>query len=143
MANPNPVPPYCRVVDVSACSNSPKNRFALFRSYANSGIGDRKNQVRDSVGRRSPSYVHDDFALVGELDGIGNQIYDRLPQSADVAEEHAWYIGTHAKVEIKIPFTSANGQALHRRSQFIAQVKLDRIQVRAYPLRSWRNRGCR
>ncbi len=51
---PSPVPPYRRVVDVSACVNGSKISFCLSLRNADAGVGHRKVQIQTVLRRWVP-----------------------------------------------------------------------------------------
>jgi hypothetical protein len=83
MANPSPVPPYRRVVELSASSKAP-NSLESASGAIRFRILDRKQQQRriDGLFRKAESYCH--FAGIGEFDGVAGEIEHRLLQGRRV-----------------------------------------------------------
>ena len=94
MASPRPVPPYLRVVELSACANASKISSLLVGRDADAGVAD--GEVQRAPRRRlrlRSSTCDDDLALLGELDGVADQVDEDLPQPAGVADQRVGHVG--------------------------------------------------
>ena len=91
MDRPRPVPPYLRLVVPSACWNASKMMLLLVLGDADAGVARprRRSPARRwfSVGaskriqpRCATSMRSDDLALLGELEGVGEQVLEDLLQ---------------------------------------------------------------
>ena len=83
MAGPRPVPPNLRVVDESACEKD-WNRRHMTWGDANSGVADSE---LDLVLSLAFLYGQHYLALIGELDGIAEQVDHDLAQAGDIAAD--------------------------------------------------------
>src|SRR5262249_281382 len=78
MAKPRPVPPYCRAVKESAWVNSSNSLACCSGCHSDAGIGHGDLDPVAAVDH--PFDAQLDFALLGELSGIAQQIEQDLPQ---------------------------------------------------------------
>ena len=75
MVRPRPVPPKRRVVEPSAWLKASKIIVLLVGRDADAGVGDaRRARSRFAAGLRQARDAHEHFALVGELDGVADQV---------------------------------------------------------------------
>ncbi len=74
MASPSPVPPKRRVVDPSACRKASKIACVLVRGNADAGVADAEVQARAPLGARVLADRDDHVALLGELDGVADEV---------------------------------------------------------------------
>ena len=83
---------------------SPEDRLLLLGRNADAGVGDREVQADFPVGHGIAGDFdpHDHLALLGELDGVTNQVEQRLAQPAGVADQG---IG-HARLHVADQFQS-------------------------------------
>ena len=94
IARPRPVPPYLRVVEPSAWMNGLK-----IASCCSCGtpmpVSDTLNRsVASSVGLRLGFDGQDHLTVLGELDGVPDEIRDDLAQAAGVADQGGRHVGT-------------------------------------------------
>ena len=77
---PRPVPPYCRVVELSDWVNASKISFCLSGGIADASVGHA--EVKDGlVSNVSLQFnPHNDFSLGGEFERVSDQMHDDLPQ---------------------------------------------------------------
>ena len=128
MARPRPVPPYWRVVEESAWVNF-SNRVRILRlGDADAGVGDRQPQAA-GVRRLEAG---GDMALVGELDGVGDEVGEDLAQPVGVAAPDAGGFGVDFDRESQPlvlghgakPSRTACGHAARCRSRWSASSSL-------------------
>ena len=79
MASPSPVPPYLRVVDASAWTNSWNSLPICSRRHADAGVGDRDRHPFAARPRVARFDANRDRAVLGELAGVAREIEQRLP----------------------------------------------------------------
>ena len=93
IARPSPVPPNRRVVEPSACSNGSKIAcsFSAGMPMPVSAIREAEDDpVNAGLLQRDSD---DDLALLGELDGVADQVDQDLAQPAGVADQRVGDIG--------------------------------------------------
>ena len=91
MARPSPVPPYLRVVLLSAWLNFWNSRLLPCFAQADAGVAHRKVQQRAVLalfGRHAQHHL----AGFGELDGVAEQVEQDLAQPGDVAVDHGRHL---------------------------------------------------
>ena len=88
MASPSPVPPWRRVVELSACSNISKitGRFSSGMPIPVSLTAKCKSDVCRRTVRRD---LQAHFSLLGELDGVADQIDHDLAEAVVIADDGA------------------------------------------------------
>ena len=80
----------------------------LLRTHADAGVRDRELQARMRSGRYLlRCHLHQDRALVGELDGIVDQIDEDLAQPQGIADEEAGRLLAPPRTSRAMPFSSA------------------------------------
>ena len=88
MVRPSPVPPNLRVVEPSACVNAWKMAACLSAAIADAGVDARVKCRPTRLGRaRSRRTRTIDFAALGELDRVADQVDQDLPQAIGIADE--------------------------------------------------------
>ena len=131
IVRPRPVPPYLRVVEVSSCSKARK----IFSCLS----GGMPMPVSLTVKRSSTSlrrgvagdlHAHDHLALLGELDGVADQVEQHLAQPAGVADQGVGHVRLHVVDQLQPLPVGPHGQGpqgvADRRSQReIGQVQLE------------------
>ena len=71
----------------------------------------------------------DDLALLGELDGVADEVQQHLTQPPGIAEHHVGHVGRDVAGELE-PFSAgAQRQQLGRVAHGLAQVELDALQI--------------
>ena len=88
-----PVPGRCRRIGAWSSRRPARrleDRFCFVGGNADAGVGDGEMQA-DARSSAHPSTRHgdDDFAALGELDGVADQIDEDLPQPAGVADHRS------------------------------------------------------
>ena len=98
-------------------------------------IGDRDAEVCVTVGRRGSRFrlgrhFHDDFAPLGELDGVANEVDDHLPEPAWIADQPVGNLGRHAAGQFE-PFVGRpDGEHLHRPADALLETELNRLHLK-------------
>ena len=87
MVRPSPVPPYVRVMEPSACVKASKTLLLTVQRDADARVPDGEVQHDVLWCRRLPRHAKHDLALVGELDGVPEQIDENLAQASGVASQ--------------------------------------------------------
>ena len=86
LSSPRPVPPYLRVVELSACSNAPKI-FCCFSAGMPMPVSETQSAASiDEASRFDELHVEHHLALLGELDRVADQVHHDLPQPAGIAD---------------------------------------------------------
>ena len=106
------MPPNCRVVDVSACSNAEKicSRFSsgiptpVSRTVKCSVICESRSSSRRTSTITSPS--------ISELDGIADKVDEHLPQADGIAAKPAGHIGVQVPGQFEVPSHEREDQAI-------------------------------
>ena len=87
MARPSPVPPKRRVVDASAWANASKMSRLLSAAMPMPVSWTATRNVTRVGGHRLGVDAHRDFAALGELDRVADQVDEDLAEPAGVADE--------------------------------------------------------
>ena len=99
---PRPVPPYLRAVPASACWKASKMSACLSGGYANAGIAASRRKASRLGARSSVPWPRSQpavagvicqactDALLGELEGIGEQVFEDLLQAPHVGAATRW-----------------------------------------------------
>ena len=102
--SPRPVPSYVRVVELSSCSKAWKIFSCLSRGMpmpvsriAKCNTCDGRDPGTDgpgsvAVGSHAGLDPDDDLALLGELDGVADEVEQDLPQPAGVADQGVGHV---------------------------------------------------
>ena len=146
IVRPSPVPPYLRVVELSACANGSKMALALL-----GGMPMPVSRTVNCSARRPSSgwllsarRASDHFALLGELDGVADQVDEDLAQAARVAARAVGHVGRDVDRPAPALCSCArSASVLSVSPSAVAQVEIDSARGRACRPRSWRSRGCR
>ena len=131
IARPNPVPPCRRVVEPSACSKGSKIRSS-FCSGMPTPVSLTVKTMRRVTAGPSPgaiSTVTTNLALLGELDGVADQVDEHLPQPAGSPTRTS---GTSARIRqaSSSPFCWARRASVSIVSlDHVAQVEGDRSRT--------------
>ncbi len=87
MVSPNPVPPYLRVVEVSAWEKDSNSR-PYCSAVRPMPVSRTLKRISDGVGVLAEQLGgHHDFTDLGELDGVARQVDQDLPQPQRVADQ--------------------------------------------------------
>ena len=106
-----------------------KDELQLVGRNADAGIGHREMQPGSALGPRIESDVDHHLALLGELQGIADEIDDDLPQADRVPLEHVGHVGRHVASQLQPLLVGAGRQGVERVAQVIAQAEGDGIEV--------------
>jgi len=115
-ARPRPVPPYCREVLVSPCSNGMKIASSFSAAMPMPVSRTVKSRVTSSSSHRRPALA-ERLRRGREFGGIADQVDDHLPQPARVADQHGGKSRPSTKMGcVRLLWT----QPIHRRAEFPA-----------------------
>ena len=92
---PRPVPPYFRVVELSACVKASKIAPCFLPWDAESGITYRKMECRVVPCLMLRFYTHHHFTLGSEFYGISDEIDHNLPQSGRISSQCVRHLRQH------------------------------------------------
>ena len=148
IARPRPVPPYRREIEASAWLNDWNSRAIRSGGMPMPGVADIDDEGPSVAARARgrQAVARDgqfDLARFGELDGVGQQVDDDLPEAALVADDRARQAVVDAVGELEML------RGRERRDDvegaFDARREVERRDARARPcpLRSSRSPGCR
>jgi hypothetical protein len=111
---PKPVPPYLRVKEPSARTKGWKSLLTVWRD-TNTGISDSEAQHYFVFVGVIQSHIDSNFALLGKLDCVVDQIGEHLAQAGVVAFDAARHIAGDAGCELQFLVRSLVAQrAGHR-----------------------------
>jgi hypothetical protein len=96
ISSPRPVPPHPAFARGVGLKETAEQLLHGLRVHAHPGIGHRDDQ-RLRVVLRAPN-AHRDLALVGELDGVAEQVEQNLPHPRLVAVHPVRHVGQDARV---------------------------------------------
>ncbi len=71
-------------------------------------------------------HAHDDLALLGELDGVADEVDENLPQTHGIADQVVGHVGRNVAQQLQTGAMDANAEQLERVDQAVAQAELDR-----------------
>jgi hypothetical protein len=92
MARPSPVPPYLRVVEASAWVKAWKSMADLFGRDADAGVAHGEVEhvaVSTFTGAIDLADEEEDLALLGEFDGVADEVDEDLLNALEVTHEFA------------------------------------------------------
>ncbi len=142
MASPSPVPPYLRVVEASAWLNFWKRLADALGGKADARVAHGEGQLGRVAVTAAVTRQHD-FAALGELDGVGEQVEQDLPQPRHVAAHGRRHVALEHVGEIELllrPRACRRGRAPTRRTR---AGRTDAPRCPCARPRSSRSRGCR
>ena len=133
IVRPRPVPPYFRVVEVSSCSKARKIRLLLVGRDADAGVAHREAEAdlrRPVAGRRRrPSTRTTTSPVVGELDGVADQVEQHLPQPAGVADQGVGHVRLHVADQLQPLPVGPHGQGPQGVADRRPQGEVGRVQL--------------
>ena len=148
MVRPNPVPPNLRVVEALDLLEHAEDDRVFLRRNADPRIAHREVQV-DFAGWAPLTFLggnagdlQDHLAALGEFDGVVDEIDHNLPQPMVVADDPARHVLVNRQAGLQPLLFARKAKAfsvsprLSRRGTYV-------LPAPVFPLRSWRNRGCR
>ena len=123
IVRPSPVPPNRRVVEPSACSNGWKivSSFSAGMPMPVSATEKRRTTLSSPSSSRSTD--DDDFASLGELDGVADQVDQDLAQPAGVADQGVGDVGRDPAGQLESLGVGPQGQGLQGFIERVAQAK--------------------
>jgi hypothetical protein len=130
IANPNPVPPYLRVVDESARERLEQPTHALARQ-ADPGIAHREMQLHLVALRGRGRDGEHDLALLGELHRVGQQIEQDLAQPRYVRADRDRHLALEQIRRVELLLGRAPPDQIERGLHAFAQVERLRLDVHA------------
>src|SRR5579883_3087895 len=146
IARPKPVPPYLRVIDVSACSKGRKTA-AIFSAGMPGPVSptskDKETRRQGDKEREEASISLSPCLLVcafgtdadhhlpplGELDRVADQVGQDLAQAVGVAEQEFGHGGVEGTGQLQPFGVRPQGQGLEGLAQTILQAKRQMIQL--------------
>jgi hypothetical protein len=102
-------------------------RPLLFRN-AGSRVADREVQNYVVRGTRLLAHLHTDLTLVGELDGITDQVGHDLAQAAVVAGHHLRHFGMDEAGQLETSLVRPDGERFHRVAETFPQVERTMVE---------------
>ena len=96
---------------------------------ADAGVGHGHVHNGFAGGLRMARDAYDDFAFIGELDGVADQIQQNLTESPDVGDEDVRHVWRHFAQQLEVLLVSTDRQARQRIVERVAQLELCGIQV--------------
>ena len=142
IARPSPVPPYLRVVDVSAWEKALKSFCCLSGGMPMPvSLTAKCRQTSCSV-RDSHLDPEHHLPRFGELDGVADQVDDDLAQAVGVAHQGIGHVGATWPASSS-PFLWARRASVATVSSRVSRRSKSTSPGRACRPRSWRSRGCR
>ena len=124
MARPRPVPPYFRVVEVSAWVKAWNKPADLLRGHADAGVPDGELQGDPVLVPGDHLRGDDDFAGVGELDGVVGQVDQHLPQAQGVAHQGPGHLRGQGKQHFQALFPGLHRDQGGQVVQHLLQVEV-------------------
>ncbi len=123
------MPPYLRVVEVSAWAKALKS-FCCWSGAIPMPVS-LTAKCRHDLLLRPRLHVDPEHHLspLGELDGVADQVDEDLAQAAGVAREGIGHVGRDVVGELQPFLVGAQGERGHGVVQGIAEVEVDEIQV--------------
>ena len=116
----------------------------LIRRDADAGVPDGEADHGLPIRRCPRRRRHHDLALLGELEGVANEIAEDLPQPGRVAEDQLGNVGGDVGQPARCGRSRARDpEQAGRGLQQVAEVKGDGLECQRARPRSSRGRGCR
>ncbi len=123
IASPRPVPPWRRVVELSACSNMPKTTACFSDGMPMPVSLTVKCSVTFVLGGRIAGHFHHHFAALRELDGVVHQIHHHLPQAVVIAHQPGRHVAVDVAGQLQPLLVGAEGERFQRVAQALAEVE--------------------
>ena len=96
---------------------------------ADSGVGDGEVEHGFVFRLRLGGHVEDHFALLGELEGVADEVDDDLAQAAGIAGQALRYVGVDMTGQLQPLFVCPEGQRPHRVAEMLAEIEGDTFEV--------------
>ncbi len=123
IVRPSPVPPNRRVVEPSACSNGWKIVSSFSAGMPIPVSATAKWRTTPSTAGVLERNGDDDFAPLGELDRVADQVDQDLAQPAGVADQGVGHVGGDPAGQLQALGVRPQGQGLQGLVQRVAQAK--------------------
>ena len=101
----------------------------MLRRQADTSVAHDKTKCDRIVGRIYDLGSDDDFPDIGELDGVGRQVEQNLPQAQRVAHQRQRRLWSDGKQQLQPLFGGVNGDLIGHVLQHIIQVEGDGFQL--------------
>ena len=134
MASPNPVPPNFRVVDPSACEKDWNNFCLNLFCDSNPRIVDQNLYARFPIGLVKTLNLDDDVPLVGEFDGVIDEIHQHLSDSSGVADKMCGSVRTIVNDEFEALLMNARNEQTDHFLECDQEIEWDRVDVESSSL---------
>ena len=82
----------------------------MLRRNADPRVADREAQVHAVVGGERRGDRDHDLALIGELDGVADQIHQDLAEACGITTDGARHLGRHVGKQLEVFFARADRQ---------------------------------
>ena len=129
MASPSPVPPYLRVVEPSACVNAWNSpRCASAEMPMPVSVTSKRSVTCDGA-VADLRHAHDDFAVLGELHGVADQVGQHLAQRPGIAAQRRGHIAVDERRQLEPFRLRLLGQHVDRVLDRAAQVEIDLLEA--------------
>ena len=99
MERPSPVPPNCRVVELSACTKGWNRRASCCCAQPNAGVGHGERYAGTPAPERQGAGAHPHAAVVCKLDGIAQQVEQNLPYPCRIPDQSVLRAGIDLGIE--------------------------------------------
>ena len=103
----------------------------LVRGDADPGVADRHAQVGAVVRTGLGGGAHDDLALLGELDGVGDQVGQHLRETRGVAREHLGHLGSAGDHQLQPPRARRGAEHAGDLLDDLADLEVQDLQLQA------------
>ena len=102
-----------------------EDRLPMFRRNADSRVADGKAQSHVIVRDRHRRDGDHNFALLGELDRVADQIHEHLAESRRIAADRAWHDGRDLGEQLEMLFARAYGEQARGGVDHLRDIKGD------------------
>ncbi len=114
-----------RTVGLAECL---KDLLLFFGRNPDAGVTDHEVQIDLRFFERIDRDDDDDFALLGELERVADQVDDDLSESPGIADERVGHIRGYEVGQFHSLFRGPQPEGVHGVAQAVAQRKIDRLQ---------------
>ena len=129
IARPSPVPPYFRVIERSACSKASKITCCFSGGMPIPVSETAKRELRLVLAASLGLHMKHNFSLLGELDGVANEVEDDLAQPGRISHQRIGHIGPDVAGEFESLLLSPQRQQLQGIFESVSQIEFDGIEV--------------
>ena len=106
-----------------------ENEPLLFARYPNASIGDGEVQRGAILIIRLPSDPKDDFPVVGELDGVADEVVENLAKASGVTNRCTRDVTMDVEGQFQALFLGTHCKRLHNVCQTAPQIEFDEIKI--------------